>query len=351
MPRMDVTPQELRDSDIKPAFRGYDPDVVNELLDRAASTLETQNEKIRLLTERLASAQNDTGGRRETEDLLHKTLLLAQRTADEEVAQAQDKARGIVAEAEGKARAMIGEAELEVRRITEVERRRIEEEILELASRRDALVADVRSLEVWESDFRQRVIRLVEADLDAVRARAGISPGPQPSMSNVELPEAMVRRNDPPTQAIVVDTDSAARQAPAQASEPPAATPPSAPADQPARSSGFDAPQAAAGTPRTTSEATEIADATTGETPAVTSDEVLAPPPPVARPRGDIDLDLEAEADVKAGAVADSDLDDDEFFATLREAVRDDAPLGPRDEALFDQDHEPTFREMFRRRR
>jgi hypothetical protein len=40
----------------------------------------------------------------------------------------------------------------------------------------------------------------------------------------------------------------------------------------------------------------------------------------------------------------------------LRDAVRDDAPLGPRDEserAFFDQDEKdsPSFREAFKRRR
>ena len=52
-------------------------------------------------------------------------------------------------------------------------------------------------------------------------------------------------------------------------------------------------------------------------------------------------------------------LDDDAFFATLRDAVHDEAPLGPRGEDdltpernFFDQDAERgTFRDVFRRRR
>ena len=47
-------------------------------------------------------------------------------------------------------------------------------------------------------------------------------------------------------------------------------------------------------------------------------------------------------------------LDDDAFFATLREAVRDDAPLGPRDEEddVFDDDEDaqPRKRGWGRRR-
>jgi hypothetical protein len=47
-------------------------------------------------------------------------------------------------------------------------------------------------------------------------------------------------------------------------------------------------------------------------------------------------------------------LDDDAFFASLREAVRDEAPLGPREdvttENFFDQE-EADGRRRFRRRR
>jgi hypothetical protein len=52
-------------------------------------------------------------------------------------------------------------------------------------------------------------------------------------------------------------------------------------------------------------------------------------------------------------------LDDDAFFATLRDAKDDETPLGPRDDddpsgenQFFDQDAERgTFRDVFRRRR
>lgn len=327
---MDVTPQELRDNEIKPAFRGYDQDVVNELLDRAAATIETQNEKIRLLTERLANAQTDSGGRRETEDLLHKTLLLAQRAADEAIAEAQDKARDIVRDAEANGRAMIAEAQLEVRRISEVERTRAEEEVMDLIARRDLLLADVRALEGWEADFRQRVVRQIEHDLDLVRNRVPAAPAPPPALQHVELPEAVLRRSGEPTQSITLE--------------------PAAPSER------VDAPEidvtpAALGDDEAV-EARE-AHATTGpfigsaksdsERPSYL-DEVLAPP---AR-GGELttDIDLSSERDLTSAAA----LDDDEFFATLRDAVRDDAALGSGDD-LLDDDREPSFREMFRRRR
>ena len=82
-----------------------------------------------------------------------------------------------------------------------------------------------------------------------------------------------------------------------------------------------------------------------------------APPsPPPAAPPGasspSIDLlgDDSLEAEV---------LDDDAFFATLREAVHDETPLGPREDddermSFFEDetdDDRASFRDVFRRRR
>jgi hypothetical protein len=60
-----------------------------------------------------------------------------------------------------------------------------------------------------------------------------------------------------------------------------------------------------------------------------------------------------SEVPMEANAVDTDSLDDDAFFASLREAVRDDAPLGPREDeqaAFFDAGAEQD-RRRFRRRR
>jgi len=78
-------------------------------------------------------------------------------------------------------------------------------------------------------------------------------------------------------------------------------------------------------------------------------------PADAARAAGLQPIDLAGNEPVDANI-----LDDDAFFATLRDAVHDEKPLGPRDEgddptgenAFFDQDAERgSFRDVFRRRR
>jgi hypothetical protein len=90
---------------------------------------------------------------------------------------------------------------------------------------------------------------------------------------------------------------------------------------------------------------------------AAASEMIAAPAPEsvateTAKAPATIDLFGAEQAAVQSAA-----LDDDSFFASLRDAVRDDAPLGPRDAAertFFDQDDSkdsPSFREAFKRRR
>src|SRR6478735_5645190 len=152
---MEITPRELRDVEIREAFRGYSRDEVNELLERAAATLEAANERVQQMTERLNTAQSETGHTRETEDILHRTLLLAQRAADE-----------AVNEAAAKARQMVDDAEIQSRR----------------------LIADAEALTRFEADYRDRSVRALEADLAALRSRPPASPGVRPEPSDVEIP-------------------------------------------------------------------------------------------------------------------------------------------------------------------
>jgi len=53
--------------------------VESYLLERAAAAIEASNQRVTQLQDRLTSAQSEAVRTRETEDILHRTLLLAQR--------------------------------------------------------------------------------------------------------------------------------------------------------------------------------------------------------------------------------------------------------------------------------
>jgi cell division septum initiation protein DivIVA len=313
---MDVSPRELRDTDIREGFRGYHRDDVDELLERAASTIEGLSERVRQLTERLSNAEGGAGRTGETEDMLQRTLILAQKTADEAIAEAQERSRTLLEESEAKARTLVSDAETSARRIAESERQRVESEIVDLSSRRDALSADVDALEKYESEYRSRLRKAIEAELDSLGKFTGQQGGERPPLQEVEVPrprEAIANSGKTPSQPTV---------------ELGAVEPFSRPKPDTQAPKGPDSDSGWAGSDPTTSE--PVPSPQMGHTPGL-ADFVPADEP------------LEPEV-----------LDDDAFFATLREAVRDDAPLGPREEAgddLYDDEDDEPKRRGFRRRR
>jgi DivIVA domain-containing protein len=338
---MDVTPRELRDIDIREGFRGYNRDDVDELLERAAATIEGLNERMRRLTEQVSSAEGQQGQSRETEDMLHRTLLLAQRAADEAVAEAQFKARQILDDAETKSRAQLAEAESAARRQVDTERHRLETEVLELGSRREALLADVDGLERFESEYRARLRRALEADLESLAGQGPVAPSARPPIHEVDLPAPAPA----PAPASANVTASADPTPPPPA--PPTFTPPSS-SDAP-QASNADAGPATA----------EIRGLGTWDVPVRTPE---APGPAFGAGNTPSAPNAPDTASTDAPRAplfppepsADEPLDDEAFFASLREAVSDQSPLGPRDElpdSTGSYEDDDAKSGLFRRRR
>jgi cell division initiation protein len=345
---MEITPRELRDTEIHSEMRGYSRDEVNDLLERAAAAIEGSNQRVTQLQDRLTSAQSEAVRTRETEDILHRTLLLAQRAADEAVAEATAKSRQMLDEAEMTSRRLVAESETEARRRGDAERRRLEQEIVELAGRRDTLLADVEALTRFEAEYRERMVRALETDLSALRSRSSTAPAAKPETSEVELPvvstapesvdnatpDAVDDRED--VHEDDVDVENAADDTPV------------------ARLLSDDANGAATSEVdvRTLFEQSQATALDAAPTEPERDASEPAPSPSSLQP---------ADLLANDGIGVDADiLDDDAFFATLRDAVHDDAPLGPREEGdditgenrFFDQDADRgTFRDVFRRRR
>src|SRR5258707_13850723 len=90
---MDVTPHDLRNAELREAFRGYRPEEVEELLERAAVTLERMHERNRQLQEKVATLEAEGSTAKEMESVLRQTLLLAQRTPHNTAAAAHERTR------------------------------------------------------------------------------------------------------------------------------------------------------------------------------------------------------------------------------------------------------------------
>jgi DivIVA domain-containing protein len=334
MASTDVTPQELRDIEIREAWRGYHRDDVDELLERAAATIEHLEEENQQLKTRLAQAPS--GGRQPAPvakeaapvapppvapppvrpadtDVIQRTLVLAQKAADEAVAEARAKAQQMLAESESKAEQLVTDAEEAARRITDTERSKLEVEIARLSETRDTLSADVDALERFDVEYRERLRVAIEAELDLLKSTSqGVTD--RPSLHRVDAPRA-------------ASTWSASQEA--VVSPPP-------PAAISASSAQIE------GVPAYAEHEDESWEAPTAAVVDDLPDDGGVEPEPA--PRSDRD-----------DTGPHDSLDDDAFFASLREAVRDDSPLGTDDDStdFFEQggDDAEDERRLFRRRR
>ncbi len=359
---MDVTPQELRDIEIREAWRGYHRDDVDELLERAAATIEDLEAENHQLRARLSQAQAGgapAGPARQPApsplarpapaavrpapaaqvapapmptgdaDIIQRTLLLAQKAADEAIADARRRAQEIVGTAEAKAAKLVDEAESKAAEIAAAERKKLEEDIDRLQNARDTLSADVDTLERFEQEYRDRLRRAIEGELDLLAQATGV--GQRPELSEIELPTS---------------------RTPSRAAAPRPAPVPSAP-DLEEGDSWSASQEGAVTVPRSGGGSDEAPTQHVAAAPPADSWDTgpaggwtEAPTAALVDDSGDVPV---------IDDVGGKSLDDDAFFASLREAVRDEGPLdrgGQSDDAaFFEQEDTDEHRGLFKRRR
>jgi cell division septum initiation protein DivIVA len=111
---MDITPQFLKDLKLSDAFRGYNKDEVDELIERMGAAFGQLQARLRDALERAEHAESRAvvgGGRPESEETLRRTLVLAQRTADAAIAEANAEAAATIAAANERAARTIATAD------------------------------------------------------------------------------------------------------------------------------------------------------------------------------------------------------------------------------------------------
>jgi cell division initiation protein len=206
---MDVTPQVLHEVEFRAKVRGYDPDEVDDFLERVAVGVGQLQDRLRDAGEKAAAAESRvaelqaklkaTPPATDTDETLRRTLVLAQRTADaaireanEEAArtleEANDRATTVIAEAEARAGAIVKDAEDEVRKGVDATRQRLVSEIIDLEVTRDSVRADIGALERHLDEQRLR-LRGAVADLQRLLDDpAGLRGLPAPLLTEARLP-------------------------------------------------------------------------------------------------------------------------------------------------------------------
>lgn len=253
---MDISPQRVRTAEFKTLKRGgLDPDEVREFLNEVATELErAQNQstameaRARAAVARLqeisesgapasvATSEPEAPAQPVVEaapvraevtasvdevETISRTLLLAQRTADTTVAEAEAEAERISRDAGDEASKtldstremsarLLNEARDEARRVGDAERVNVETEVNSLKARRDFLEGDVDHLERHLADERSRLREAATSLLDLTERVPGgmgevrrplMSASDDPTPRDDELPLELVeeRRIEPNT--------------------------------------------------------------------------------------------------------------------------------------------------------
>ena len=174
----EVVPDELLGAAIPIVRRGYEPDLVDGLLERAAATIT----RLRALDEPELERR-----RRDQADLLHRTLLLAQASADRWIADAEAKAATLLTDAQARAGRLIAEAERVASHLVEAGRTRAESAVGEALAQRRVLQSDVDKLERFVDELRDRLRTVLDtygAKLDRLLSDAMVG---RPELRELDL--------------------------------------------------------------------------------------------------------------------------------------------------------------------
>jgi len=108
---MDVTPKAFRDVQFREKLRGgYHPEDVDEFLEQAALGVEVLMERLQQATDRAQRAEQAASEASASDETLKRMLLLAQRTVDQAVKEANEEADQLLFKARAQAEALGSEA-------------------------------------------------------------------------------------------------------------------------------------------------------------------------------------------------------------------------------------------------
>jgi len=196
---MDLTPQTLRDVEFREKLRGYHPDDVDDFLEEVAVAVDALLARLRAAEGGMALAPPQPAQApiavaeapadpTLSEGTLSRALLLAQRTADIAIAEAEQSARQILDDARGEADRILADTQSKVGAMTEEARSAAESAVTELDERRAGLEREVASLQAWAAKHRDGLREVLSDQLRSLDIWMATSAVPRPPTRMVATP-------------------------------------------------------------------------------------------------------------------------------------------------------------------
>lgn len=170
---MDISARDVHEKQFHDAWRGYNQDEVDDFLDRIAETLDRLIRENRAFHQRIKELDQTVATGRETEEMLKKTLVTAQKAAEEAIAQARAKAETLIAEAEDRVTRANAEAKTRMTALEDdLRRKTLDADRTHAAHQRD-LEASIERLRGFETELKQRLKTFLEQQLRALDTLVG----------------------------------------------------------------------------------------------------------------------------------------------------------------------------------
>ena len=180
---MELSPQAITGVEFTQVRKGYDPEEVKSFLARLAAGLEEMRSHLVASDARARAAMarvQELSSREPAGDteVISKTLLMAQRTADTVVGEAQRSADETLSSADLRSKNMVAEAEAKaaetLRQSELMARNHAESELRSLNDRRSSLQAEVEQLNEGIVAERERVAGVIESLQRLLRSPEGL---------------------------------------------------------------------------------------------------------------------------------------------------------------------------------
>jgi cell division initiation protein len=198
---MDLSARDVHEKQFHDAWRGYNQEEVDDFLDKVAEVLEALRRENESLRSRISDLDQVLSTSRDTEAMLKKTLISAQKAAEEALNNAKARAEQLITEADQRVKSANEQARERVRAAEEEARQRVataEEEARrksehaerEHAEKTRVLDSSIEELSAYEADLKKRLRAFLEEEAKTLetlteneppaQAKAEVRQGQQP---------------------------------------------------------------------------------------------------------------------------------------------------------------------------
>ena len=182
-----LTPSDIKNRTLKTTMGGYNKKDTDEFIASILESFEELSSENRKLKEQLTSLSEGIQYYKNLEDNLQKALVLAEKTSDDTKNAAKAEAANIVSIAKAEAADIVSKAKNEAQNITENAKTDIEEKVLEAQKKADELNNKLSSLTSSYDDYKKKIKKIVENQLEFIESEDFSPKAPEYSISNEEI--------------------------------------------------------------------------------------------------------------------------------------------------------------------